>query len=84
VFDALATLDGLRAWWTSRASGTASPGGAIRLAFDGLDEHIDLQVIAFRRPAEVEWRILEHTAVDAAFATMRRKSMLGIGCLRTP
>lgn len=64
VFDAIATLDGLRGWWTSRASGSDSPGGEIRLAFEGLDEHIDLRVVASRRPAEVEWRIIEHTALE--------------------
>jgi hypothetical protein len=29
-----------------------------------LDEHIDLQVMASRRPAEVAWRIIEHTALE--------------------
>jgi uncharacterized protein YndB with AHSA1/START domain len=64
LFDAVATLDGLRGWWTPRASGTESLGGEIRLAFEGLDEHIDLQVIAWRRPVEVEWRVVEHTALE--------------------
>ena len=64
LFDAIATLEGLRGWWTPLAKGSDAPGGAIRLEFEGLDEHIDLRVSASRRPAEVEWSIIEHTALE--------------------
>jgi uncharacterized protein YndB with AHSA1/START domain len=64
LFDAIATLEGLRGWWTPLVKGSDAPGGAIRLEFEGLDEHIDLRVNASRRPAQVEWSIIEHTSLE--------------------
>jgi len=64
VFDAVATLDGIRGWWTPLASGSAKPGGTMRLEFEGMDEHIDIRVDAITRPFAVEWTILEHTSLD--------------------
>jgi len=64
VFDAIATLDGLRGWWTPSASGNERPGGKIGLGFEGVDEHIEPRVPASRRPTEVEWQILEHSALE--------------------
>jgi uncharacterized protein YndB with AHSA1/START domain len=64
VFDAIATLDGLRGWWTPRVTGSDQEGGVIRLAFEGLDEHIDLQVLVTRPPVEVEWSIVRHTSIE--------------------
>jgi len=64
LFEAIATLDGLRGWWTPLVKGSDAPGGAIRLEFEGLDEHIDLRVDTSRRPAEVEWTIIEHTSLE--------------------
>ena len=63
AFDAIATLDGLRGWWTPLATGSDQPGGTIRLEFEGMDEHIDLRVVIRRRPAEVAWLLLEHTSL---------------------
>jgi uncharacterized protein YndB with AHSA1/START domain len=62
VFDA--TLDGLKRWWTPRASGSGRPGGTLRLEFEGLDEHIELCVIACHRPTEVVWSVLKHTSLE--------------------
>jgi uncharacterized protein YndB with AHSA1/START domain len=64
LFDAIATRDGVRGWWTPLVSGSSERGGTLRLEFEGMDEHIDLQVAAFRRPTEVEWRVVEHTSLD--------------------
>lgn len=64
VFDAVATLEGLRGWWTARASGSAAKGGTIRLEFEGMDEHIDMRVLAAERPTEVAWSLLEHTSLE--------------------
>jgi uncharacterized protein YndB with AHSA1/START domain len=64
VYDAIATLEGLRGWWTPMASGSAKPGGTIRLEFEGMDEHIDMRVDAATRPARVVWTILEHTSLE--------------------
>lgn len=66
AFDAIATLEGVRGWWTPLVTGSAKPGGKIRLRFEGLDEHIDLRVARVaiaRRPSEVVWSVIEHTSL---------------------
>jgi len=63
AFNAISSLDGLRRWWTPRASGSHLPGGRIRLEFEGQGEHIDLDVVAARPPAALVWRIAEHTSL---------------------
>jgi uncharacterized protein YndB with AHSA1/START domain len=72
LFDAIATLDGLREWWTPLVKGSDKPGGVIRLEFEGRGEHIDLRVDTSRRPAEVEWSIIEHTSLEDWNGTMVR------------
>jgi uncharacterized protein YndB with AHSA1/START domain len=72
TFDAIATLDGVRGWWTPLASGTDGPGGTIRLEFEGLDEHIDLYVASRRRPVEVAWLVREHTSLGEWAGTTLR------------
>jgi uncharacterized protein YndB with AHSA1/START domain len=64
LFDAVATPDGIRGWWTRLVSGASDGEGALRLGFEGMDEHIDLRVVRSRRPTEVEWRVIEHTSLD--------------------
>jgi uncharacterized protein YndB with AHSA1/START domain len=64
VFDAIATLDGLRGWWTALVTGSDKVGGTMRLAFEGLDEHIDLRIESARRPSAVEWSVVEHASLD--------------------
>jgi uncharacterized protein YndB with AHSA1/START domain len=61
VFDALATLSGLRGWWTPIVSGSAATGGVLRFAFDGLDEHIVMRVDGAKRPSSVHWSCVVHT-----------------------
>ena len=38
VYDALASLDGVRGWWTPVVSGRATTGGELRVGFEGLGE----------------------------------------------
>ena len=64
LFDAIATCDGVRGWWTPLVSGTSERGGTMRLEFEGMDEHIDLRVVSSRRPTEIEWSVVEHTSLD--------------------
>ena len=64
LFDAIATRDGVRGWWTPLVSGSSEHGGTMRLEFEGMDEHIDLRIAASRRPTEVEWSVVEHTSLD--------------------
>lgn len=65
VFDAVATVRGLRGWWTPIVTGSASAGGVFQLGFGGLDETIVLRVDEATRPARVRWTCLEHTGASA-------------------
>jgi uncharacterized protein YndB with AHSA1/START domain len=69
VFDAIATIDGLRAWWTTIVSGSAANGGDIRFEFEGLDEHIIMHVETATRPKSIRWTCVEHTELDDWNAT---------------
>lgn len=64
VFDALTTPKGLRGWWTTLAKGNGLAGGELKLAFEGLDEHIRMRVDRATRPSSVQWTCLEHTELD--------------------
>jgi uncharacterized protein YndB with AHSA1/START domain len=48
VFDAIATLDGLRRWWTTVVTGSAASGRTLRFGFAGLEEQIVIRVDAVR------------------------------------
>ena len=65
IYDAVATIEGVRSWWTRIVCGSAEPGGELHVGFDGLDEHIALRVDASRRPASVRWTCLTHSGCDA-------------------
>jgi len=77
LFDAVATPDGVRGWWTRLVSGSSDRGAALRLDFEGMDEHIDLRVVRSRRPTEVEWRIIEHTSLEEWAGTRIRFEVSG-------
>lgn len=53
VWSALATISGLRAWWTEDCNGMADTGGAIRFGF-GL-AHKEMRVERFEPDREVSW-----------------------------
>lgn len=61
VFDAISTLDGPRRWWTTIATGSATPGGELRFGFAGLDEQIVMRVDEVQRPSAVAWSCVAHT-----------------------
>jgi uncharacterized protein YndB with AHSA1/START domain len=61
VYEALTTLDGLRAWWTTLVRGSTERGADIRFDFEGLDEHIVMRVEEAKRPTRVRWTCLHHT-----------------------
>ena len=61
VFEAIATVDGPRHWWTTEVSGSADAGGELRFGFAGLDEQMVMRVSACQRPATVRWSCTEHT-----------------------
>jgi uncharacterized protein YndB with AHSA1/START domain len=61
VFDAIATLDGPRHWWTTIVTGSATTGGELCFGFAGLDEQIVMRVDFARPPAAVGWSCTAHT-----------------------
>ena len=64
VFDAIATLGGLRRWWTTIVTGSAVPGGTLRFGFAGLDEQIVMHVDAVRPLSAITWSCVAHTRDD--------------------
>jgi hypothetical protein len=60
VFDAIATPDGLRRWWTTTVTGSAAPGGTLRFGFAGLDEQILMRVDAVRPLSALTWSCVAH------------------------
>jgi uncharacterized protein YndB with AHSA1/START domain len=50
IFDALTTIEGLRGWWVSTASGSAAKGGLINFGF------CDMEGLAAERSKFVHWR----------------------------
>ena len=63
VFDAIATINGLRGWWTPITGGSPKPGGQLRFEFKGLDECIIMQVDRARHPDSVHWTCVMHTGL---------------------
>ena len=61
VFGAIATLDGLRHWWTTIVTGSPTPGGELRFGFAGTDELIVMRVDEVQPPATVGWSCTAHT-----------------------
>ena len=64
VFDAIATLDGPRRWWTTIVTGSATPGGTLRFGFAGLDEQIVMRVDMARPLSAITWSCVAHTRND--------------------
>jgi len=54
VFDAIATVEGVRRWWMPIVKGCAATGGELRLEFEGLDEQIVLRVADAQRPSLIQ------------------------------
>jgi uncharacterized protein YndB with AHSA1/START domain len=58
VYDALTTLDGLAAWWTTDTKGDATPGGTIRFRF-GEAGGFDMKVLDQRPSERVRWEVTD-------------------------
>jgi uncharacterized protein YndB with AHSA1/START domain len=58
VYHALATIDGLAAWWTTDTQGDATPGGTIRFRFGDVGG-FDMRVLDQRPNERVEWEVTE-------------------------
>ena len=60
VFDAIATVDGPRHWWTTLEPGSAAAGAELRFGFAGLDQQIVMRVDAGEPPSS-DWSCVGHT-----------------------
>ena len=58
VYDALTTLDGLSAWWTTDTSGHTATDGTIQFRF-GEAGGFDMKVVDQRPNERVEWEVIE-------------------------
>ena len=56
VYDALATLDGLRGWWTEDTTGLSDLGGVILFRFGPGD--IEMKVLELREGELVRWEVV--------------------------
>lgn len=71
VFETVATLGGLRGWWTPIVAGSVRPGGHLSFGFEDLDEAIVMRVDELRAGSCLRWTCLEHTgAADWAGTTI--------------
>lgn len=61
VFDAIATLRGLKGWWTKAAHGSTEKQGGIRLDFPHVEQRIDLCVAESSKPTRVVWSVVDHS-----------------------
>ncbi len=58
VFDALATAEGVRGWWTRDANLEERAGGTGEFRFYGGSKVTDIQISELSRPERVEWKVL--------------------------
>jgi len=65
VFATVATIGGLRGWWTPIVAGTARAGGQLTFGFEDMDEAIVMRVDEVISPSRVRWTCLEHSSVPA-------------------
>ncbi|MBV8430556.1 MAG: SRPBCC domain-containing protein [Solirubrobacterales bacterium] len=72
AFDAIATLHGLRRWWTTIVTGSADRGATLRFGFAGLDEQIVMRVDEVRPPSAITWSCVAHTRDDEWTGSMVR------------
>jgi uncharacterized protein YndB with AHSA1/START domain len=57
VYEALTTIEGLRAWWTDDTKGDGAVGGALQFRFDA--GGFDMEVIGTRPSEQVTWRVTD-------------------------
>jgi len=69
VFAAVATIGGLRGWWTPIVAGTTRAGGQLTFGFEDMDEAIAMRVDEVTDPSRVRWTCLEHSSAADWSAT---------------
>jgi uncharacterized protein YndB with AHSA1/START domain len=58
AFEALTTVPGLSAWWTTKVTGHGGPEGRLSFTFAG-DFNPVMKVIGFTAPARLEWECVD-------------------------
>ena len=58
VYEAIATRDGVAAWWSTRADGDSAVGEVLRFWFDVADASIDVKVIELEPSKRVRWEVV--------------------------
>ncbi len=69
AFTAVATVGGLRGWWTRIVAGTMRAGGQLAFGFEDMDEAIVMRVDEVTSPSRVRWTCLEHSSAPDWSAT---------------
>ena len=64
VFNAVATLKGLRGWWTSIVAGKDRSLGKLKLGFEGMDEHIIMDVVELEAWTRIKWQCEIHSSLE--------------------
>jgi len=62
AFDEIATVQGVRRWWTPIVTGSEAE---VQVGFEGLDELIVLRREESHRPTSLHWTCLTHTGAEA-------------------
>ena len=70
VFDALATLDGPKDWWTPLVTGSAETGSTLRFDFQGVDGYTLMRVDHAVRPSSVQWTCVGATLLPDWIGTV--------------
>jgi uncharacterized protein YndB with AHSA1/START domain len=83
VFDAIATLDGLRGWWPTPVRGSAARGGELRLGVGCPAEPLVVRIDRFTPPAALRWTCVasaERGDCEGSTVTFELAHRAGEGC----
>ena len=80
VYAAIASIEGLRAWWTPSVTRL---GRDLRFAFEGIDESIVMRVDEATSPTTVRWTCTEHTGHPEWVGTRLAFAIEGVSPDRT-
>ncbi|HEX2058815.1 MAG TPA: SRPBCC domain-containing protein [Actinomycetota bacterium] len=58
IYDALATSDGVKGWWSNHTEGPGGPGSTMKVAFPDAPITFDFEVTAEEPGKRVAWRCL--------------------------
>jgi uncharacterized protein YndB with AHSA1/START domain len=83
LYDAIATRNGIAAWWTPLISGTVGLRKEFQLGFEGLDEIIRIRVDEARKPQIVRWTVHEHSGLPEWNGTSIAFALTGSGARKT-